>query len=134
LTCWKVGHELNEEPLIIWETQNHFSKHHYEANLVHAPQKISSRKGAPTGAKGVVPVELETLRKKVGLLSKKVEKYFKGICTDSSIHISRDSITFTSLVLRANPHNRLKARDLRILRPLIGWKGQDCPSSLHIER
>jgi hypothetical protein len=38
------------------------------------------------------------------------------------------------LALRATSHTRLKARDHCNLRAFIGWKGGDCPSSLHTRR
>ena len=38
-TGWEVGHELNEEPHKVWETQIHFSKHYYEEHLAHSPKK-----------------------------------------------------------------------------------------------
>jgi hypothetical protein len=51
-TNWEVGHELSGE--IIWETQKHFSKYHYDINLAHSPKINPTQKGPLNGAQGVL--------------------------------------------------------------------------------
>ena len=56
---------------------------------------------------------------------------------DIVMHVTLNTINDALHLLwyyRVTPYMRLKACDHCILRSLIGWKGQDCPSSLHTRK